>query len=400
MLLNAAQLRAALDRLELVSQLSSSVPTALRTEYESLKQQVGNGLARQRKVQIERHVAAGEITGAAELLKQTLTEFAGREDLSELETLIDLETAKKSDAQSKLSEAQALFQKGSWKRAADLLREAFAAAEHLPTLRAAVMSAFARGADAAVGTDWRTAESLLGQAAELQPNYQAPSELLAKIAEHKREDGVGRCLQQAKRLQAGGDLKSALNEIARGLSTYADDSRLREFGEVLQQQIREREQRDKEQLEKQNFLYQVKQRADQETQLEQRTQILADALTQFPDDPTLEIKLNETLELKTQVTQLVNLARAQEETKHYDEALTHWDCAPSCLSAVPRSESQCRKAQEAFRGRTRCQKSGAGSKAGGTGSKSRKHHCVWRSAASRGCSGTGATGVSQRKQVR
>ena len=232
MLLNAAQLRAALDRLELVSQLSSSVPTALRTEYESLKQQVGNGLARQRKVQIERHVAAGEITGAAELLKQTLTEFAGREDLSELETLIDLETAKKSDAQSKLSEAQALFQKGSWKRAADLLREAFAAAEHLPNLRAAVMSAFAEGAEAAVGTDWRTAESLLGQAAELQPNYQAPSELLAKIAEHKREDGVGRCLQQAKRLQAGGDLKSAQNEIARGLSTYADDSRLREFGEV------------------------------------------------------------------------------------------------------------------------------------------------------------------------
>ena len=186
-----------------------------------------------------------------------------------------------------------------------------------------------------MGTDWRTAESLLGQAAELQPNYQAPSELLAKIAEHKREDGVGRCLQQAKRLQAGGDLKSAQNEIARGLSTYADDSRLREFGEVLQQQIREREQRDKEQLEKQNFLYQVKQRADQETQLEQRTQILADALTQFPDDPTLEIKLNETLELKTQVTQLVNLARAQEETKHYDEALTHWDALQAVYPQYP-----------------------------------------------------------------
>ena len=142
-------------------------------------------------------------------------------------------------------------------------------------------------------------------------------------------------LQQAKRLQAGGDLKSAQNEIARGLSTYADDSRLREFGEVLEQQIREREQREKEQLEKQNFLYQVKQRADQETQLEQRTQILADALTQFPDDPTLEIKLNETLELKTQVTQLVNLARAQEETKHYDEALTHWDALQAVYPQYP-----------------------------------------------------------------
>ncbi len=335
MLLNAAQLRAALDRLELVSQISSSVPTALKTEYEGLKQQVINGLARQRKVQIERHVAAGEITGAAELLKQTLTEFAGREDLSELETLIDLETAKKSDAQSKLSEARALFQKGSWKRAADLLREAFAAAEHLPALRVAAVSAFAEGAEAAVATDWRTAESLLGQVAELQQNFQAPSELLAKIAEHKREDGVGRCLQQAKRLQAGGDPKSALNEIARGLSTYADDSRLREFGEILQQQIREREQREKEQLEKQNFLYQVKQRADQETQLEQRTQILADALTQFPDEPTLELKLNETLELKTQVTQLVNLARAQEETKHYDEALTHWDALQAVYPQYP-----------------------------------------------------------------
>ena len=79
----------------------------------------------------------------------------------------------------------------------------------------------------------------------------------------------------------------------------------------------------------------MKQRADQETQLEQRTQILADALTQFPDDPTLEIKLNEALELKTQVTQLVNLARAQEETKHYDEALTHWDALQAVYPQYP-----------------------------------------------------------------
>ena len=335
MLLNAAQHRAALDRLELVSERASSVPPALKAEYDGLKQLATNGLARQRKAEIQRHVEAGEITGAADLLKQTLTEFAGREDLSELETLIDLETAKKSDAQSKLSEAQALFRKGSWKRAADVLREAFAAAEHLPALRAAALSAFAQGAEAAVRTDWRTAESLLGQAGELQQNYQAPSELLARIADRKREDGVGRCLEQAKRLHAGGDPKAALNEISRGLSTYADDARLKEFGEIFQQQVRERDQRETEQFEKQNFLYQVKQRADQETQLEQRTQILAEALTQFPDEPTLELKLNEALKLKTQVTQLVNQARVEEESKHYDDALTQWDALQAVYPQYP-----------------------------------------------------------------
>ena len=335
MLLNAAQHRGVLDQLALVSQLLPSVPHSLKTEYESLQQQASNGLARQRKAEIQRHVAAGEITGAAQLLQQTLTEFPGRQDLSELETLIDLETARKSDAQSKLSEAQALFERHAWKRAADLLREAFAATEHLPALREAVLAAFAQGAEAAVEADWRAAESLLGQAVELKDNYRSSPALLARIAERKREDAVERCLEQAKRLQAAGDLKSAQGEIARGLSTCAEDPKLEEFQKILLGQVREQEQREKKQLEKQNFLYQVKQRADQETQLEQRTQILADALTQFPDEPTLELQLNETLQLKTQVTSLVNQARMQEEAKRYDEALTQWDALRSVYPQYP-----------------------------------------------------------------
>ncbi len=335
MLLNAAQHRGVLDQLALVAQLLPSVPHPLKTEYESLQQQAINGLARQRKAEIQRHVAAGEITGAAQLLQQTLTEFPGRQDLSELETLIDLETARKSDAQSKLSEAQALFERHAWKRAADLLREAFVATEHLPALREAVLAAFAQGAEAAVEADWRAAESLLGQAGELKDNYQSSPVLLARIAERKREDAVERCLEQAKRLQAVGDLKSAQSEIARGLSTCAEDPKLEEFQKILLAQVREQEQREKQQLEKQNFLYQVKQRADQETQLEQRTQILADALTRFPDEPTLELKLNETLELKTQVTELVNQARTQEEAKRYDEALTQWDALRTVYPQYP-----------------------------------------------------------------
>ncbi len=335
MLLNAAQYRAVLDRLELVSHLLPSVPPALKAEYENVQQQATNGLAHQRTLEIERHMAAGEITGAAQLLQQTLTEFPGRQELSELETLIDLETARKSDAQSKLSDAQGLFQKGLWNRGADLLKQAFAAAEHLPPIRDAVLTAFVQAAQAAVETDWRAAESLLAQAGELCQGYQSAPALSARIGELKREEGVGKCLEHARRLQAAGDFKSAQSVLARGLSTHGDDPRLTELQDVLHTQLREQEQRDKERLDKENFLYQVNQRANQETQLDYRTQILQDALTQFPDEPTLELQLSQTLELKTQVTALVNQAHTQEDAKHYDQALTHWDALQAVYPQYP-----------------------------------------------------------------
>src|SRR5262249_35749215 len=91
MLLNAAEYRAAIDRLVLGSQVSSHANPELKSQYETVKQQASNGLAYQRKLEIERHMAAGEFTGAAELLQQTLTEFPGHRDLSELETLLHKE---------------------------------------------------------------------------------------------------------------------------------------------------------------------------------------------------------------------------------------------------------------------------------------------------------------------
>jgi eukaryotic-like serine/threonine-protein kinase len=327
MLLNAAEYRAALDRLALVSQVSSHAAPELKSQYETVKQQASNGLAYQRKLEIERHMAAGEFTGAAELLQQTLTEFPGHRDLSELETLLHKETARRSDAQAKLNQAQKFMQTAAWNDAAELLKEAFNTAERIPRVREAVLKAFLEGAQAAVATDWRSAELLIARVSDLQPDYPGVAQLSAQVAERRREEAIAQYLENAKRSQAAGDLRSALGEVNRGLATYADDSRLRDLGQILGGQIQEEEeraQRERERLEKEAFVRQVSQRAEQEPRPDQRIHILQDALSRYPGEAALEHRLNQARELWNRTSGLVSEARAQEEANHYEEALKCW----------------------------------------------------------------------------
>jgi eukaryotic-like serine/threonine-protein kinase len=338
MLLNAAEYRAALDRLALLSQVSSHATPELKSQYESVKQQASNGLAYQRKLEIERHMAAGEFTGAAALLQQTLTEFPGHRDLSELEVLLHKETARRSDAQAKHNQAQQFLQRAAWNDAAEVLNEAFAAAERIPPVREAVLKAFLEGAQAAIATDWRAAELLLTKLGELQPNYPGSAQVSIKIAERRREEVVAQCLEKAKRAQAAGDLRGALSELTEGLATYADDSRLSDLDQILCGQIREEEekaQREKERLEKEAFLRQVSQRAEQEARLEQRIQILQQALARYPGEPTLDQQLNQSRDLWKRVSEFVNEACAQEEAKHYQEALKCWQAVGSIHGQYP-----------------------------------------------------------------
>ncbi len=334
MLLNAVQYRAALDRLALVAQNLSAAAPGLQTDYENAKHLATQSLAHQRAQEIQRHVAAGEITGAAELLQQTLTEFPGGQELSELETLVGQEMERRSEAQSKVAEARTLFQKGLWGRAADLLKQAFGAARNQPPVREAVLTAFTQGAEAAVEKDWHAAETLVTEALELQETYQSPSSLRERISERKREDEVNQWLERARRLQSAGDLQAAMKEVAGGLLQYPADSRLRQFQETLRGKIQEQERREKEQIQKADFLRRVKERAEQET-LDYRTQTLQDALTRYPDDPTLELELTQVRELNARVTQLSDEARSQEEAKRYDEALKRWDAVRTIYPQHP-----------------------------------------------------------------
>lgn len=344
----ATEYQPALDKLQAVSDLVASIPAALRAEYNSLQQQSANGLVHQRKTQIERFVAAGDLTRASELLRQSLAQFPADRDLSSLNNVLSQETAKRADAQEGLAEAQRLFARMRWKEGGDLLKKAFASSTRAPIVREQILDTFVQAGVSAVESDWRAADALLQQLSELKSDYATPSVLRARIRERKREEFVNLCTTQAKRLLAAGDLQGALREVTSGLTSYPEDSTLKDLKDLITERSRQEEERlrvERARLEKEAYLRDVNQRTDREPALDRRITILDEALLRYPDEPRLQQQANTVRELWKQVSALASEARAFEDTGKYGEALAQWNAIRNLHSRHPDVDSHIARVQ-------------------------------------------------------
>lgn len=327
-LFNASEYQAALDQLQGVRQLASDVPATLRSEYLALHQQSTTGLVHARKTQIERFVAGGELTRAADLLRQSLDQFPDDRDLSNVGQLLDQETKRRTNARESLTAAQKAFTRANWKQGGDLLKEAFASAKRAPALRQQVLDAFVQGGVSAVETDWRAAEILLQQLAELQSEVAPPLVLRSRIRERKRDEFVGQCIERSKDLLFKSQMQEALREVEAGLSSYADVPSLRELRSQIVERIWKEEERiktERARVEKEAFLREVGSRVEAEPIIEHRIKILDEALTRYPHDPGLQQRSSALRELQRRVSETLTEANALEAAGKYDGALSQWN---------------------------------------------------------------------------
>jgi serine/threonine-protein kinase len=324
----ASEYQAAIDKLQSVAELVNDIPASLRSEHRALAQQNSAGLVHIRKIQIERFVAAGDLTRAAELLRQSLDQFPGDRELVSLGNAVNQETTRRSEARDRLAEAQKAFARQRWKEGGELLQRAFAASTRAPATREEILQAFVQAGISAVEADWRAAETLLQQLADLKADYAPPLVLRSRIRERKREEFIAQCTTQAKRLISTGDLQSAAREVSSGLTKYPDEATLKQLqGEILER-IRREEQRAEEQRaqqEKEEFLRQVNARVERERFLNRKVALLEEALVRYPEEPRLQRLSSTTRELWERVSALVAQAEGLETAKKYSEALQQWN---------------------------------------------------------------------------
>jgi len=327
-LMMASEHQAALDKLQAVSEFARDVPTALRSEYGSLQQQCSAGLVHARKTQIERFMVAGDLTRAAELLRQSLVQFPGDRELSNLRNALDQETGRRSEAREKLAEAQRALARAKWKEGGELLRKAFAASSRAPAVREQVLDAFVQAGVSAVEADWRAAEMLLEQLAELKSDSAPPSVLRSRIRERKREEFIAQCVAQAKRLLLSGDLPGSAREVNAGLTSYPDDASLKELQNVILERTRQQEERARDERarqEKEAYLREVDGRVEREPALDRRITILDEALVRYPDEQRLQQQAEATRELWKRVSAIATQALSLEAGGKYVEALNQWN---------------------------------------------------------------------------
>ena len=342
-LVSASQFEAALEKIALSSDFIRLVSPELKSEYESLRQQASEELVGQRVAQFEQDLADGRFTLAESSLRQTLVLFPDNPDLRRLETVLREEVNRRLEAQRALTDGQTLLRKADWKQGGKFLKNAYAMAERAPAVREQVLASLLEAAEVAVEKDWLAAEVLLQQLAELQPSFIQPVDLQEHIAKRKRQELVDQCLEQATRLQAGGDLHAALREIERGLSSYADESRLLDLRTQIQEQVRRDEERtalEHARLEQEAFVRDVIQRSQSEPGLDRRIQILEESLVRYPGEPRLQQQLTQARDLSANLTAIVSEARALEDAKKYEEATARWNTVRGIYPQYPELDRQ------------------------------------------------------------
>jgi hypothetical protein len=187
--------------------------------------------------QIDDCLHSSEYGRALELLQAAGTEYPNDPELSEMEKLAHDGVERKTEAHRLMTEGQELCAQKKSAEGIPLLRKAYELDENNPFGRAVLANALVEQAQAVVESDWHEAEKLAREALDLNPSHPMAKTIRTQIQDQKRETFVGECVAQARKLQASGDLSSALSRIEDGLSTYPRELRLTQIQDTLKRDL-------------------------------------------------------------------------------------------------------------------------------------------------------------------
>ena len=186
--------------------------------------------------QIDAQLAAGDYARASELLDKAEAEFAEDAELAELRKLARQGRERTARADQLVAEGQELCASGQFEQGVDLLNLALQLDDRT-SVRMTLRDLFVSRAQDTIATDWRTTETFVDRALELDPNHTLARSLRAQALDKKREDEVERCASQSRRLQASGDIEGAVAEVERGLAAYPAETRLTVIAEALRHEL-------------------------------------------------------------------------------------------------------------------------------------------------------------------
>jgi len=176
--------------------------------------------------QVDRQLEAGDYERAIEFLRNADTEFPDDPEMTALGELARQSQARSAEAEQIFKQGQDLSAQRRFDEAIPLLRRASEMDPHNRVIRGFLLETLLDHARAVVDTDWRAAETLSQQALDLDPDHALAKGLRTMALEGKREEEVGHCVAEARRMQAAGNVQAALAQIDQGLAAYPREQRL------------------------------------------------------------------------------------------------------------------------------------------------------------------------------
>ena len=245
----------ALNDWEILRTIYSQYP-GLKFEVERLqkrREQQSRIEAKTRLVeQIDTCLHSSDYGRALGLLEQAAAEFPNDSELAELGKLANDGVQRATEAHRLMTEGQELCAQNRFADGIKLLKQAYELDEHNSLTRAVFSNALVEQARLVAESNWQEADRLAQQAFDLNPSHPLSKTVRTLILDQKREQIVGECLSQARKLQATGDLPAALSRIEEALAAYPRELRLTQIQETVQRELdsqqRQTRRRDLEEL--------------------------------------------------------------------------------------------------------------------------------------------------------
>jgi len=207
--------------------------------------------------QIDQQMGAGDFDRAMSSLRQAGVEFPADAELTELEKLIQQGKDRVGEALRSLAEGQEKLAAGQFQEGLEVLRKAHRQDERSSAVQQALVEALVERARSVLETDWRSAEPLIQEALDLDPGHGLAKSLRTLAQDRKKEEFIQLSVAQARRAQAQGDIRGALNQVKEALTTHPSDPRLSQLYSTLSKDFedtrhRQARQRDLEKLRRLN----------------------------------------------------------------------------------------------------------------------------------------------------
>ncbi len=176
--------------------------------------------------QIDRQIEAAAFDRALELLRNAAAEFPDDDELTALGEVAKQRQAHTAEAQQIFQQGQDLCAQRRFAEAIEVLRKAYAMDQNNQVIRTFLLETMLDQARAVIDTDWQAAEALSQQALDLDPGHALAKGVRGMALDRKREEEVGQCVAEARRMQASGNLQEALEQVEQALGTYPREPRL------------------------------------------------------------------------------------------------------------------------------------------------------------------------------
>jgi tetratricopeptide (TPR) repeat protein len=183
--------------------------------------------------QVDRHFEAGRYAKAREVCEEALQQFPDDPELNGLHRLAEQGIRRNAEANVLLRQGQELCAEQQYEEGLDALRKAERLDPPNTAIHAVLLSALTQRARELMGRDWHLSEPLVKEASEIDSGDPVVRALASLIDDHKRQDAITGILLDARNLQAGGELQSALRKVEAGLELYPNEIRLSQLHNTL-----------------------------------------------------------------------------------------------------------------------------------------------------------------------